>query len=167
MENVIDNGPAPFVGHIEKLTEQNTNYRTTLWTGKNLQITLMSIEVGHDIGLEVHDTHDQFLRIEQGKAKVSMGPTKDQLQTWEAEDGDAVVVPSGVWHNLESIGDVPMKVYSIYAPPQHPHGTVHVTQAEAEAAEAAEHGTAPESTAPIPEATAQAPTQPTQFPPQA
>jgi mannose-6-phosphate isomerase-like protein (cupin superfamily) len=136
--NVIDTGPAPLVTDIEQNTVENTNYRTTLWTGKNLQITLMSIEVGHDIGLEVHDTHDQFLRIEQGTAKVSMGPSQTELQVWAANDGDAVVVPSGVWHNLESIGDVPLKVYSIYAPPQHPHGTVHVTQEEGEAAEAAE-----------------------------
>lgn len=137
MENIIDTGPAPLVTNIESNTIKNTNYRTTLWTGKNLQITLMSIEPGHDIGLEVHDTHDQFLRIEQGQARVSMGPTRDQLQTWQASSSDAVVVPSGTWHNLESVGDVALKVYSIYAPPQHPHGTVHVTQEESEAAEAA------------------------------
>jgi len=136
--NVIDTGPAPLVTNIEQNTIENTNYRTTLWTGKNLQITLMSIEVGHDIGLEVHDTHDQFLRIEQGVAKVSMGPTQTELQVWQAVDGDAVVVPSGVWHNLESVGDVPLKVYSIYAPPQHPHGTIHITKEDGEAAEALE-----------------------------
>lgn len=137
MANIIDNGPAPLVANIEQDTIENTNYRTTLWTGVNLQITLMSIEVGHDIGLEVHDTHDQFLRIEQGSAKVSMGPNAEQLQTWQASASDAVVVPAGTWHNLESVGDVPLKVYSIYAPPQHPHGTVHVTKEQAELAEAA------------------------------
>ncbi len=136
MANITDNGPAPLVVNIEQDTIENTNYRTTLWTGVNLQITLMSIEVGSDIGLEVHDTHDQFLRIEQGIAKVSMGSSADQLQTWQASASDAVVVPSGVWHNLESVGDVPLKVYSIYAPPQHPHGTVHVTKEDGEAAEA-------------------------------
>ena len=135
MTNITDNGPAPIVTDIEQNTVDNTNYRTTLWTGKNLQITLMSIEVGSDIGLEVHDTHDQFLRIEQGQAKVSMGPTQDNLQVWTAGDGDAVVVPSGTWHNLESVGDLPLRVYSIYAPPQHPHGTVHLTKEEGEAAE--------------------------------
>jgi len=133
--NIIDNGPAPTVTNIETATVENTNYRTTLWTGKNLQITLMSIDPGNDIGLEVHDTHDQFLRIEQGQATVSVGPTKEQLQVWQASSNDAVIVPSGTWHNLVSSGDVPLKVYSIYAPPQHPHGTVHVTKAEAEAAE--------------------------------
>jgi mannose-6-phosphate isomerase-like protein (cupin superfamily) len=138
MTEIIDNGPNPLVTNIESATIDNTNYRTTLWTGKNLQITLMSIEPGHDIGLEVHDTHDQFLRIEQGSAAVSMGPTRDDLQTWQAVDGDAVVVPSGTWHNLVSSGDVPLKVYSIYAPPQHPHGTVQVTKEEADKAEAEE-----------------------------
>ncbi len=133
--NIIDNGPAPTVTNIETATVENTNYRTTLWTGKNLQITLMSIDPGNDIGLEVHDTHDQFLRIEQGQATVSMGPTKDQLQVWQASSNDAVVVPAVTWHNLVNSGDVPLKVYSIYAPPQHPHGTVHVTKAEADAAE--------------------------------
>lgn len=135
MVDIIDNGPAPTVANIETATIENTNYRTTMWTGKNLQLTLMSIEPGHDIGLEVHDTHDQFLRIEQGLATVSMGSSKDQLQTWQASVSDAVFVPAGSWHNLESVGQMPLKVYSIYAPPQHPHGTVHVTQQEAEAAE--------------------------------
>ena len=133
--NIVDNGPAPTVTNIETATTENTNYRTTLWTGNNLQITLMSIDPGNDIGLEVHDTHDQFLRIEQGQATVSMGPTKEQLQVWQVSNNDAIVVPSGTWHNLVSNGEVPLKVYSIYAPPQHPHGTVHVTKAEAETSE--------------------------------
>jgi len=64
-----------------------------------------------------------------------MGSSKDQLQTWQASVSDAVFVPAGTWHNLESVGQMPLKVYSIYAPPQHPHGTIHVTQQEAEAAE--------------------------------
>ena len=132
---VVDNGPAPFVGEIERLTEDNANYRTTLWTGARLQVTLMSIEPGHDIGLEVHPNTDQFLRIEAGKAKVEMGPTETELQAWEAEDGYAVIVPAGTWHNLTSVGDEPMKVYSIYAPVQHPHGTVHVTKEDADADE--------------------------------
>jgi len=138
MTDIIDNGPSPIVANIVTAAIENTNYRTTMWTGNNLQLTLMSIEPGHDIGLEVHETHDQFLRIEQGLATVSMGPSQDQLRTWQASMSDAVFVPAGNWHNLECIGEVPLKVYSIYAPPQHAHGTVHVTQAEAEAAEAAQ-----------------------------
>ena len=138
MTDVTDNGPAPLVANVVSAAIDNTNYRTTMWTGKNLQLTLMSIEPGHDIGLEVHDTHDQFLRIEQGQATVTMGPSQDQLQSWQASSSDAVFVPAGTWHNLVCEGQVALKVYSIYAPPQHPHGTVHVTQDEAEAAEAAQ-----------------------------
>lgn len=131
MDNIIDNGPAPLVTNIEKATIDNSNYRTTLWTGKYSQVTLMSINVDDDIGLEIHEDHDQFLRIEQGAAIVQMGTDKEQLQEWQAKDGDAVIVPAGTWHNLVSIGDLPLRLYSIYAPVQHPHGTVHVTKAEA------------------------------------
>ena len=135
MTNIIDIGPAPLVVNIEKDTIENSNYRTTLWTGVNLQITLMSVDPGDDIGLEVHSTHDQFLRIEQGQATVNMGPNQTELQTWTANPSDAIVVPAGTWHNLISIGEEPLRVYSIYAPPQHPHGTVHITKEEGEAAE--------------------------------
>lgn len=138
MENIIDNGPAPLIVNIENSTVENTNYRTTLWTGKNLQVTLMSIDPGEDIGLEVHVDHDQFLRIEQGQATVQMGPTKDQLQERQAGPSDAVIVPAGTWHNLISKGDEALRLYSIYSPVQHPHGTVHVTKMEAEKAEAEE-----------------------------
>jgi len=136
MTNIIDNGPEPVVTNIESSTLENENYRTTLWTGYNMQATLMAIKPGCDIGLEVHETHDQFLRIEQGQAKVVMGPSKEDLQTWQASDGFAIFVPAGSWHDLTNTGEDILKVYSIYAPPQHPHGTVHVTKAEAEAAEA-------------------------------
>jgi mannose-6-phosphate isomerase-like protein (cupin superfamily) len=135
MTNIIDNGPAPVVVNIETATLENENYRTTLWTGYNLQSTLMAIQPGHDIGLEVHETHDQFLRIEQGQATVVMGASKEQLQTWQASDGFAIFVPAGSWHNLTNTGQDILKVYSIYAPPQHPHGTVHVTKEDAEKAE--------------------------------
>jgi len=138
MTEITDNGPAPYVANIEQATLDNNNYRTTLWTGKNLQVTLMCIQPGHDIGLEVHDTHDQFLRIEEGQATVYTGPAKDDLTSWQASNDDAVLVPAGAWHNLVNSGDVPLKVYSIYGPPQHPHGTVHVTKEEADKAEAEE-----------------------------
>lgn len=137
--NNIDNGPAPFVGNIQTATLENKNYRTTLWTGNNLQVTLMSIEPGDDIGLEVHETIDQFLRIEQGEATVYMGPSKDELEVGQASDDDAVIVPAGAWHNLVNSGNKTLKVYSIYAPVQHPHGTVHITKEDAEEAERLEH----------------------------
>lgn len=138
MTEIIDNGPAPLVTNIEKDTIENSNYRTTLWTGNKSQVTLMSIEPGHDIGLEIHNDNDQFLRIEQGSAAVSMGANVDDMQEWQAGDGDAIIVPAGTWHNLVSCGDVALKIYSIYSPSHHPHGTVHVTKEDAEAAEANE-----------------------------
>lgn len=127
-----DYGPHPLVIDIEDAAEDNTNYRTTLWTGPYLQVTLMSIPVGGDIGLEVHPSNDQFIRIEEGKALVQMGPGQHQLNyERRAEDGYAVMVPAGTWHNVTNVGREPLKVYVIYAPPHHPHGTVHHTKAEA------------------------------------
>tara|TARA_B100000949_G_C14151039_1_gene394810 strand:- start:254 stop:673 length:420 start_codon:yes stop_codon:yes gene_type:complete len=134
-----DNGPTPYVVNIEELTLQNENFRTAAWTGSNLQMTLMTIQPGEDIGLEVHEDHDQFLRIEQGTARVEMGPTETSLQTWDAEDDFAIFVPAGVWHNVVNTGEEPLKLYSIYAPPEHAHGTIHETKAIADEAEAAEH----------------------------
>lgn len=135
-----DHGPNPYVVNIEELTLQNENFRTAAWTGANLQMTLMTIQPGEDIGLEVHEDHDQFLRIEQGTARVEMGPTETELQTWDAEDDFAIFVPAGVWHNLTNTGTDTLKLYSIYSPPEHAHGTIHETKAIADAAEAAEHG---------------------------
>lgn len=131
-----DHGPHPFVTNIEEQTLENTNYRTTLWSGKYMQMTVMAIEPGHDIGLEVHEDHDQFLRVEQGRGRVQMGPAEDDL-SFDEEVGDdwVVLVPAGSWHNITNIGDDVLKVYSLYGPPEHPHGTVHVTKAESDAAE--------------------------------
>ncbi|WP_326511469.1 cupin domain-containing protein [Clostridium intestinale] len=136
--NLMDYGPEPFAGNIEEMTLENNNYRTALWTGKNLQVTLMSINVGEDIGLEVHTTHDQFLRIEEGSGIVQMGDSRENLDFQRrVKDGFAIMVPAGKWHNVINTGDTPIKLYSIYAPPQHPRGTVHQTKAIAEAAEEA------------------------------
>lgn len=131
-----DRGANPFVIDIEKATKENTNYRTALWTGSHLQLTLMSIEVGEDIGLEVHQDIDQFLRIEEGKGLVQMGDSEDQLDfEKQVEDDDVVLVPAGKWHNIKNTADKPLKVYSIYAPAEHPHGTIHETRADGMAAE--------------------------------
>lgn len=135
-----DYGPNPYVANIEELTVNNTNFRTAGWTGANMQMTLMAIQPGDDIGAEVHDDHDQFLRIEQGTARVEMGPNENELETWEAKDDFAIFVPAGVWHNVINTGSEPLKLYSIYAPAEHAHGTIHETKAEAEEAEATEHG---------------------------
>lgn len=132
-----DYGSNPFVINIEQASRRNRNYRTALWTGKHLQVTLMSIGVGEDIGLEVHPDVDQFIRIEQGRGVVRMGQRKDRLDFQrEVGDDDAIMVPAGTWHNVVNTGHVPLKLYTIYAPPEHPFGTVHRTKEEAHHSEA-------------------------------
>jgi mannose-6-phosphate isomerase-like protein (cupin superfamily) len=135
-----DYGSYPFAINIEEATKQNNNFRLALWTGKHLQLTLMSINVGSDIGLEIHPNLDQFIRIEEGQGLVKMGDAKYKLdfQAYVREDY-AFIIPAGKWHNLINTGNKPLKLYSIYAPPQHPFGTVHKTKAEAEAAEEEHH----------------------------
>lgn len=130
-----DYGGQPFVVNIEQAAERNPYFRTALWTGSHLQVTLMSIGVGEDIGLEMHADVDQFIRIEEGRGLVRMGPSKDrvELERTVTED-DAIMIPAGTWHNVINVGRVPLKLYSIYAPPEHPFGTIHKTKAEAEAA---------------------------------
>lgn len=129
-----------WVKDIEKATLENQNFRTELWTGKYAQLTVMSIGVGGDIGNEVHPEVDQFLRVEQGQAKVIFGKTETSAEeTHEVSADWAIIIPAGTWHNIVNTGDVELKVYSIYSPPNHPTGTVHATRADADAAEAAEH----------------------------
>lgn len=131
-----DYGAEPFTVNIDEATKQNNTFRTALWTGNDLQVTLMSIDVGDDIGLEVHPTGDQFIRIEEGQGLVKMGENKDKLDfEREVYDDYAIMIPAGKWHNVINTGDKPLKLYAIYAPPEHPHGTVHKTKADAETAE--------------------------------
>lgn len=130
---LTDYGPHPFVVNIQKATLENNNFRTALWTGDHLQVTLMSIPVGGEIGLENHPNTDQFLRIEQGQGIVMMGNRRDNLQYQQrVMDNYAIMIPAGTWHNLRNTGRVPLKLYSIYAPPHHPFGTVHKTKQDAE-----------------------------------
>lgn len=135
-----DFGKAPFVTNIEEATLENKNYRTTLWTGELLQATLMSIPVGGDIGAEVHDENDQFLRVEQGHGRVIMGESADKIiLDKEVGPEDVIFIPRNTYHNVVNIGQEDLKLYSIYGPAHHEHGTVHETQAIAMAAEEAEH----------------------------
>ena len=135
---VTDFGPRPYVVNMERVAEENPYFRRALWTGNHLQLTLMSINVGEEIGLEVHPYLDQFLRIERGEGMVCMGDSPDHLD-FEAMvcEGYAIFIPAGKWHNLINTGNRPIKLYSIYAPPAHPHGTVHPTKREAMATEQA------------------------------
>ena len=131
-----DFGPEPFIANIDRFAKMNQNYRTALWTGEHLQVTLMSIPVGGDIGLEVHDNVDQFIRIEDGCALVKMGKCKDDLNHQQRVTSQfAIFIPACTWHNIINIGHTPLKLYSVYAPPQHPFGTVHRTKREAQCAE--------------------------------
>lgn len=127
-----DHGGEPYTVDIERTTLDNDTFRTTLWTGEHLQLTVMSIAPGDDIGLEVHHGIDQFLRLEQGRGRCQMGPAEDDL-TFDEEvaDDDVIMVPAGTWHNVTNIGDEPMKVYAIYGPPDHVPGTVHQTHEDA------------------------------------
>lgn len=131
-----DYGPKPLVVNIDRASNMNPYYRTALWTGEHLQVTLMSIPVGGDIGLEKHDELDQFIRIESGHALVLMGRDMNNPDIRQRVDGSfAVIIPAGTWHNIVNAGTSPLKLYSVYAPPKHPFGTVHRTKAEAQAAE--------------------------------
>lgn len=131
-----DFGNAPFVFNIEDYTKENETYRTVLWTGQNMQLTVMSLLPGEDIGLEMHSEHDQFIRVEEGEGIVMMGDTEDDLSFQErVEDDFAIMIPAGKWHNVINNSDKPMKVYSIYAPREHKPNTVHKTRAEAMADE--------------------------------
>lgn len=133
---IADYGTKPYVVNINEATKQNNTFRTAIWTGKHLQVTLMSINVGEDIGLEIHPNEDQFLRIEQGQGIVQMGKSKENLNfERNVYDDSAIMIPAGTWHNLTNTGNVPLKLYSIYAPPHHPFGTIHATKAEAMAEE--------------------------------
>jgi mannose-6-phosphate isomerase-like protein (cupin superfamily) len=125
-----------YVGHIEKATLSNGFFRQVLFTGKHNQLVVMCLQPNEEIGNEVHSNVDQFFRIEEGIARFVFNDTEEHI----VGDGDAVVVPAGTFHNvMNTSATKPLRLYTIYSPPNHPDGTVHKTKAEADAAEAAEH----------------------------
>lgn len=115
-----------FVENIEQLTLDNTDFRRVLYTGKHLQLVLMTLQPGDDVGEEVHDGHDQFFRIESGKGEVLIDGSRHPV-----EDDDAVIVPAGARHNVTNTGAAPLKLYTLYAPPEHKDGVIHPTKADA------------------------------------
>ncbi len=122
----------PYVGHLEKITVKNDDFRHVLFTGEHLQLVLMSLKPGEDIGNETHAAVDQFFRIEEGEARFVFNETENHL----VADGDAVVVPAGTSHNvINASATRPLKLYTIYTPPNHPDGTIQKTKAEALTAE--------------------------------
>lgn len=135
-EKIRDHGPEPYIVNIAKKSVQNKNFRTALWTGNHLQVTLMNIPVGGEIGTELHPDIDQMIRVEQGTGIVRMGKQKDCLPMHEIiSQGDVVFVPAGTWHNILNTGRFPLKLSSVYAPPHHPRGTVHETKADSDKAD--------------------------------
>ncbi len=115
-----------FVADIEEKTEQNDDFRRVLYTGKNLQLVLMAIEAGGEIGEEIHDDRDQFFRVEKGKGEVVIDGRRSKIK-----GDDAIIVPAGARHNIMNTGDKPLRLYTLYAPPEHRDGTVHATKADA------------------------------------
>ena len=129
----MDFGPQPNILDVKKATMNNQNYRTALWTGDHLQLTVMSIPPQEDIGLEIHPDVDQFLYIIDGTGIVKMWDRKDHfnIQQLVFED-DAIIIPAGTWHNVTNVGKNDLKLFSIYGPANHPWGSVHQTKEIAE-----------------------------------
>jgi mannose-6-phosphate isomerase-like protein (cupin superfamily) len=125
-----------WVGDVEQTTLDNDTFRTVVFTGAHTQLTVMRLGPGEDIGRESHPHLDQFLRIEQGSARLELGRSEEQIdETHDVEDDWAIIVPAGVWHNVVNTGSGDVKLYSLYSPPEHPDGAVHRTKADAERAE--------------------------------
>lgn len=134
----MDCGPNPAAINLRKAALLNGTFRTAVWTGKHLQVTVMCIPVGESVGTEKHGDVDQLLYIEQGSAALCTGSSREALENRKQLcPGCAALVPAGTWHNVLNCGSCPLKLFSVYAPPEHPHGTVHCTKAAAEAAESA------------------------------
>jgi mannose-6-phosphate isomerase-like protein (cupin superfamily) len=129
-DRIADIGPKPQAFDLHRATSENTNYRSVAWSGRYLQVTLMSIPQGGSIGLESHPETDQFLRLDSGSGRAQMGPTKENL-TFEQEvsDGWCVLVPAGTWHNITNTGSTAMQVYAVYAPTHHAADKVQATAA--------------------------------------
>lgn len=122
----------PFAVNIEQATMENDHYREVRWTGEYMQLVFMSIAPGEEIDMEIHHDLDQFIRIEQGQARVLMGQNRDSLTFDQNIEGDwSVIIPAGYYHNVQNTGENPLKLYTIYSPGPHPEGTVHETYEEA------------------------------------
>jgi len=115
-----------YVADIEKLTLENNNFRKVLYTGKNLQLVLMTIQSSDDIGEEVHEEHDQFFRVEEGKGEVFIEGVTTRIKA-----DDVVIVPAGAVHNVINTGTEPLRLYTIYSPPEHRYNVIHATKADA------------------------------------
>ncbi len=127
-----DFGSEPFVFNVEEYTLQNETYRTSIWTGTHMQMTVMTLQPGEDIGLELHTDIEQFIRVEEGEGVIKMGDSENNLSFERTLSDDfGVFIPAGKWHNLiNTSSDKTLKLYSIYSPVEHPHSTVHKNREE-------------------------------------
>ena len=131
-----NNSEIGYIDDIEKATLDNPHFRQVLFTGTQLQLTVMTIPPGGEVGLEMHEGLDQFIRIESGRATVTLGRSEDQLdETHDVGDDWVAIIPGGTWHNVVNAGPEPLKLYSLYSPPEHSDGTVHETKADSDADE--------------------------------
>jgi mannose-6-phosphate isomerase-like protein (cupin superfamily) len=113
---------------IERQTIGNNDFRRVLYTGHHLQLVLMTLQPGEEIGAEVHEDRDQFFRFEEGRGEVDIDD-----HSYEVGDGSGVIVPAGARHNVRNTGAAPLKLYTLYGPPEHKDGVVQATKAEADA----------------------------------
>jgi lipocalin/mannose-6-phosphate isomerase-like protein (cupin superfamily) len=113
--------PTPWVGNIERLTTRNQQFRQVLKTGRRLQLVLMTLKPGQSIGLEIHREVDQFFRIEKGVGRMDYGFSRHNLMSNRVRSSDAIFIPAGTWHNLTNVGRSNLHLYTLYAPPNHPH----------------------------------------------
>ncbi|MBN2214930.1 MAG: cupin domain-containing protein [Bacteroidales bacterium] len=135
-----DKGGEPWILNIEEATLANDNYRVANWTGNYLQLVFMSLNPGEVIDLEMHEGHDQFIRIEQGEARVLMGKTGNDLSFDKTVSDDwAILIPAGYWHSIENTGNKELKIYTLYGPPEHRKGTAKKTYEEVMEAHEDEH----------------------------
>lgn len=128
----MDMGPGPYVTDVDRMAVINKDFRNALWTGDHLQMTLMTIPPGGEVGVENHPDTDQFIRVEQGRGIASMGKDRNMNDLRQyVRIGDVVFVPAGTWHNVMNTENFPLRLSAVYGPPHHPRGTVHETKAEA------------------------------------
>ena len=131
---LLDHGPFPYAANVNEAARQNCAFRSAFWTGRHLQMTLMRIPAGGDIGPEVHPDTDQYIRVEEGRGLALLGCCKERLDTRRSlGQNDALFVPAGTWHNIVNPGCTALHLSSVYAPPHHPRGTLHETKEDAEA----------------------------------
>lgn len=120
-----EHGGEVYVVNVGKVANRNDNFRESIWTGKYLQTTIMSIPRGNDIGVELHKDTDQYITVEHGNAMALLGEKENCLdKRYNLMQGDSIFIPAGVWHNIVNMGRCALKLSSVYAPPHHPKCTV-------------------------------------------